>query len=316
MAPTACPCKASKSPSILGRRQIVDEAESVKKTAVADSVFQRVEQWRDVCRYPLYTRVGAARPVRYLIYLARRVDQDQLLDVAGSLTFTTLLSLVPLVTIALALFSAFPLFGQAKHAIEAFLMQSLLPRQASAAVGVYVAEFADAAGKLTTVGLAGLAVTAAALMHTIFSAFGAIWRVPRPRPLGQRILIYWAVITLGPLLIGSGLAITSYVVSASLGWLPGSERLTHVVLSVLVPFVLTTAAFTLLYVAVPNSYVQWRHGAIGGLAAGLGFELMKHLFGMFVTRFPTYHLITARLPRSRFSWCGSTCRGWSRCWAR
>ena len=230
------------------------------------------------------------RQLRYIDYLIHRYAQDQLAQAAGSLTFTTLLSLVPLVTIALGLFAAFPLFDAAKKAIEHFMLQNLLPRSASEVVGEYVIGFADSATKLTTAGLAALAVTAAALMQTIFNAFDAIWRVPRPRPLGRRILIYWSTVTLGPVLIGSGLAITSYLVSTSLGWLPGAPWITEAVLG-LVPVLLTFAAFTLLYASVPNSEVQWRHAAIGGAAAALGFELMKHLFALFISRFPTYHLI-------------------------
>jgi membrane protein len=230
------------------------------------------------------------RQLRYIEYLVQRAAQDQLAQAAGSLTFTTLLSLVPLVTIALALFAAFPIFEDAKKAIETFLLQNLLPRQASAVVGEYVVGFADSAAKLTTAGLATLAITAAALMQTIFNTFDAIWRVPRPRPLGRRILIYWSTVTLGPVLIGTGLAITSYVVSRSLGLLPGAQWLTEIVLS-LVPVMLTFFAFTMLYIAVPNSDVQLRHAAIGGLAAALGFELMKHLFALFIARFPTYNLI-------------------------
>jgi len=230
------------------------------------------------------------RQLRYLVYLVHRAEQDQLAQAAGSLTFTTLLSLVPMVTIALGLFAAFPLFDSAKHAIETFMLQNLLPSAASQVVSDYILGFADAAAKLTTAGLAALAFTAAALMQTIFNAFDAIWRVPRPRPLGRRILIYWSTVTLGPVLIGSGLAITSYLISASLGWLPGAQWLTQVVLG-LVPVLLTTIAFTLLYVWVPNRDVEWRHAAIGGAAAALGFELMKHLFGLFISRFPTYHLI-------------------------
>ncbi|HEY4374716.1 MAG TPA: YihY family inner membrane protein [Burkholderiales bacterium] len=230
------------------------------------------------------------RQVRYVEYLVRRSVQDQLPQAAGSLTFTTLLSLIPLVTIALALFSAFPLFASAKQAIENFLLQNALPRAASDVISTYVAEFADSAGKLTTVGLAGLAITAAALMQTIFNAFDAIWRVPRPRPLWRRVLIYWSTITLGPVLIGTGLAITSYLISQSLGLIAGAAWLNEFVLG-LVPVALTFIAFTLLYFTVPNSDVQLRHAATGGLAAALGFELMKHLFAVFISRFPTYHLI-------------------------
>ncbi|MDB5807380.1 MAG: tRNA-processing RNAse [Betaproteobacteria bacterium] len=230
------------------------------------------------------------RQLRYVDYLVRRSVQDQLPQAAGSLTFTTLLSLVPLVTIALGLFAAFPLFNGAKQAIETFMLQNVLPHQASEMIGTYIAEFAESAAKLTTAGLAALAVTAAALMQTIFNAFDAIWRAQRPRPLWRRVLIYWSTITLGPVLIGTGLAITSYLVSSSLGLVAGAAWLNDMVLS-LVPIVLTFIAFTLLYFTVPNSDVQLRHAAIGGLAAAVGFELMKHLFGVFVSRFPTYHLI-------------------------
>ncbi len=235
-------------------------------------------------------RLQDTRQYRYAAYLVRRAEEDQLAQSAGSLTYTTLLSLVPLVTIALGLFSAFPLFDDAKKAIETFLLQNVLPQAAAQMVGEYISGFAEAAAKLTTAGLAALALTAAVLMQTIFNAFDAIWRVPTPRPLGRRILIYWSTLTLGPVLIGTGLAITSYLITRSLGALPGSERLTEIVLG-LVPVVLTTFAFTLLYVAVPNRDVQWRHAAIGGLAAALGFELMKHLFGLFIARFPTYSMI-------------------------
>ena len=238
----------------------------------------------------LWARLLDTRQVRYLAYLVHRAEEDQLAQSAGSLTYTTLLSLVPLVTIALGLFSAFPLFDDAKKAIETFLLQNVLPRAAAQMISEYIAGFAEAAAKLTTAGLAVLALTAAVLMQTIFDAFDAIWRVPTPRPLGRRILIYWSTLTLGPVLIGSGLAITSYLISRSLGALPGSERLTEIVLG-LVPVALTTFAFTLLYVSVPNRDVQWRHAAIGGLAAALGFELMKHLFGLFIARFPTYSMI-------------------------
>ncbi|MFN0163055.1 MAG: YihY family inner membrane protein [Burkholderiales bacterium] len=230
------------------------------------------------------------RQTRYMRYLWQRTRQDQLAQVAGSLTFTTLLSLVPFVTIALGLFAAFPIFDEIKDALEEFMLDNLLPEEASSAVVGHIGEFSNKAAGLTAAGVAALGVTAIMLLQTIDRAFNAIWRVPRPRPLAQRILVYWAAVSLGPILIGGGLVITSYLVSASVGLLPGGEWITVPVLALL-PMFLTMVAFTLLYVAVPNRDVQWKHAAIGGAAATLGFELMKGLFGYYIAKFPTYHLI-------------------------
>ncbi|MBL8382531.1 MAG: YihY family inner membrane protein [Burkholderiales bacterium] len=233
---------------------------------------------------------GDSRRARYLRYLLRRAGEDQIAQVAGSLTFTTLLSLVPFVTIALGLFAAFPIFDQLGQALEEFLVDNLLPEAVSDAVMTHVAAFSEKAARLTAAGVFALGVTAVLLLQTIDRALNAIWRVPRPRPLAERVLVYWAVVSLGPLLIGGGLAITSYAVSASLGLLPGGQWVTHW-LADLVPVALTLLAFTLLYAAVPNRDVQWKHAAIGGAAATLGFELMKHLLGWYIARFASYQLI-------------------------
>ena len=234
--------------------------------------------------------VGDSRQTRYLRYLLKRAQEDQFAQVAGSLTFTTLLSLVPFVTIALGLFSAFPIFDEIRDALEEFLIDNVLPEQASLAVTTHVTEFTKQAARLTAAGVVALGVTAILLMQTVDRALNAIWRVPRPRPLAQRVLIYWTAVSLGPILIGGGLVITSVAVSTSLGWLAVGQWFTHWIITV-VPVGLTMLAFTLLYIAVPNRDVQWKHAAIGGAAAALGFELMKHLLGVYITQFPTYHLI-------------------------
>ena len=232
-----------------------------------------------------------SRQTRYVRYLIRRAQEDQLAQVAGSLTYTTLLSLVPFVTIALGLFSAFPIFEQLRDALENFMIDNLLPEEASDAIMSHLTEFSQKAAGLTAAGVFALGITAVMLLQTIDRAMNALWRVPRPRPLAQRILVYWASVSLGPILIGGGLFITSYVVSASLGWLPGGGQwFTHWILGLL-PLALTMLAFTLLYVAVPNRDVQWKHAAIGGLVAMVGFEAMKHLLGYYIARCPTYHMI-------------------------
>lgn len=227
---------------------------------------------------------------RFLLHLIRRFNQDRCLQIASSLTFTTLLALVPLVTIALTLISAFPIFSGLGEEIRSFLLANMLPDAAGKVVAAYVEEFTARAGRLTAVGTVVLAVTALMMMFTIERAFNSIWRVLRGRSTAQRILIYWAVLTLGPILIGASLTMTSYLVGASLG-LARRIPLGGVTVLGFVPFVLTCAAFTLLYLVVPNRTVKPRHALLGGVVAALAFELMKRGFALYVTQIPTYTFV-------------------------
>jgi membrane protein len=143
---------------------------------------------------------------------------------------------------------------------------------------------------LTALGSAVLVVTAVLMILTIERAFNAIWRISRPRPVVQRVLIYWAILTLGPILMGASLSITSYVVSASLGFTKQVPFAGTAILG-LVPFVLTCAAFTLLYYIVPNRAVMPRHALVGGLIAAIAFEIMKRGFALYIAKFPTYTLV-------------------------
>src|SRR5690242_16730260 len=147
--------------------------------------------------------------------LRERFREDRLGLSASSLTFTTTIALVPFFTVALALFTAFPIFGKLQQNLQAWLVQSLIPESISRQVLGYLTQFAGKASRLGSVGLAALLVSALALVLTIVRTLNGIWRVRRPRPLAQRVLIYWAAITLGPLLMGVSLSITSWVVTAS-----------------------------------------------------------------------------------------------------
>ena len=227
---------------------------------------------------------------RFLAYLLRRFNQDRCLQLASSLTFTTLLALVPLVTIMLTLMSAFPVFSGLGENIRAFLLANMLPDKAGTIVSGYIEQFSGRAGRLTAVGTAVLAVTAFMLMFTIEHAFNSIWRVSRPRPVAQRILVYWAALTLGPVLIGASLSITSYLVGASLG-LTRQTPLAGTAILWLVPFLLTWGAFTLLYYVVPNRTVEPRHALAGGLVAAFVFEAMKRSFALYIAQFPTYTIV-------------------------
>ena len=227
---------------------------------------------------------------RFLVHVVRRFNEDRCLQIASSLTFTTLLALVPLVTIVLTLISAFPVFSGLGGQIHDFLLANMLPDKAGQVVSAYIEQFSGRAGQLTALGTAALAVTAFMTMFTIEQAFNSIWRVSRRRPVAQRILVYWAVLTLGPILIGASLSITSFVVGASLG-IARQVPLAEEAILRLVPFLLTSVAFTLLYYVVPNRPVEPRHALLGGLLAAVAFELMKRGFALYIAKFPTYTLV-------------------------
>ncbi|MEX2241002.1 MAG: YihY family inner membrane protein [Burkholderiales bacterium] len=226
--------------------------------------------------------------LEFCLALARRFRDDRGIQTAGSLTFTTLLALVPLVTVAVALSTAFPVFDQAMAALKGYVSGQLLP-EGGAKVTQQFSAFAAQAGRLTAIGIAFLAVTALMLILTVDEVMNRIFRVQRRRMLAQRLLMYWAVLSLGPLLIGASLSMTSFLVGSSLGLL-NLGWLTRGVLG-LMPFFFTCAALTLLYLVVPYRRIDLRHALIGAVLAGLLFEAAKRGFALYITKFPTYTLI-------------------------
>jgi membrane protein len=225
---------------------------------------------------------------RLASFAAKRSNEDHIAQVAGSLTFTTLLAIVPLATVAFALFTAFPIFASFQSSLQGFLAQHLMPDQINSQIFKYLNQFASKARGLTTAGMIALFVTSVMTMMTVEAAFNVIWRVPKPRPFAQRVLVYWAIITLGPLLIGVSLSISSYLFTQStvfsVSHIPSliEWALTGAALP------LTALAFTMLYVYLPNCPVAWRDAVVGGLCAAIAFELAKRGFGYYVRRIPTY----------------------------
>lgn len=220
---------------------------------------------------------------------ARRFIEERCLQVAASLTFTTLLALVPLLAVALTLIAAFPAFRDLNAHLQAFVVDNLMPESAEA-ISSYVQQFARNAGRLTALGLAVLVVTGAMTLMTIENEFNQIWRVTRHRRTLQRLLVYWTLVTVGPVLVGASLSLTSWLVSLSLGLVDELPAM-GIVLLRLVPFVLTVLAFALLYVAMPNRRIRRADAALGGLVAGAAFEVMKRGFGLYVAHFPTYERV-------------------------
>lgn len=239
------------------------------------------EFWDNLSRFPWQDTAFTLR---------NRFREDHMGLTASSLTFTTSIALVPFFTVALAIFTAFPMFSQMQGALQAWLVQSLIPDNIARQVLGYLTQFSRQANKLGIAGLAVLLVTAIALILTIDRTLNGIWRVKKARPLTQRILMYWAAITLGPLLLAASLALTSYVLSASkglVGALPVSLRFLLDVLQ----FFLVAGGIAALYRYVPNTYVRWSHAWTGGLFVAAGIELAKRALTYYLSAVPTYSLV-------------------------
>ena len=223
-------------------------------------------------------------------FVMRRFADDRCPQVAASLTFTTLLALVPLITVTVTVFAAFPVFTDLITQIKIFMLTNMVPEVAGKIITVHMQEFSTKAGKLTLLGIVGLTLTTLLLMNTIDRTFNFIWRVRKPRALLQRFLTYWTVLTIGPIILGASLSVTYYLVRLSLGYVQHIPWLGQLGLKA-VPIILMSLAFTLLYFTVPNRYVPFRHALLGGLFAGVTFELMKRVFTLYITSFPTYTLV-------------------------
>ncbi len=222
--------------------------------------------------------------------LRLRFREDRLGQVAGSLTFTTLIALVPLLTVMLAVFTAFPMFASFQDALQKYFLQSLVPDNIAKPVLGALNQFASKAHRLGSAGLVVLVVSALALMMTIDRTLNAIWRVRKPRPIAQRVLVYWAAITLGPLVLGLSLSLTSYAISASrglVGAMPGAVRLLLDALE----FTMLAATMAGLFHYVPNTQVRWRHAVAGGLFVAVGFEVAKRVLGWYVSSVGSYSAV-------------------------
>ncbi|MEC5212136.1 membrane protein [Polaromonas sp. CG_9.5] len=224
------------------------------------------------------------------ITLRQRFREDHMGLTASSLTFTTSIALVPFFTVALAVFTAFPMFSTLQEALQAWLVKSLIPDNIARQVLGYLTQFSGQASKLGGAGLAVLLVTAIALILTIDRTLNSIWRVRKPRPLAQRVLIYWAAITLGPLVLAASLAVTSYVVSASSGLVGALPISLRFVLD-MAQFFLVVSGMAALYRYVPNTYVKWAHAFAGGLFVASGIEIGKKILSVYLSAVPTYSMV-------------------------
>ena len=217
--------------------------------------------------------------------VVRQFFQHQCLNGAAVLTFTTLLALVPLMTVTYVVLSAFPELAGVGSAIEDFLFEYFVP-QASAALVEKLAEFSDRAAELGVVSFAILLLAAFLALVRIESVFNAIWGAPVPRTGVQRLLVYWAALTFGPPLLVGALLATSYLYALPFVMDLDAWGLRERLLAA-APDVAIAATFTFLYYAVPNTRIRFLHALIGGILTALLFELAKWAFTAFVVRSST-----------------------------
>lgn len=236
----------------------------------------------------LQTRLKVWREV--ILSSAQRLSQVDAFDLAGSLTFTTVLAIVPLLAVALALFTAFPQFHDFSDALQAFLTNSLMPPVISDNVMSYLNDFAQQASRLTAIGGSFLVLTVLLLILSVDKALNDIWRVTKPRGIGQRLLVYWALLTLGPIMTGASLWATALVARESFGVISQMPELLEFTLKVS-PFFVSAAGFAALFIIVPNTKVTPRDAMLGGLLVAALLEIMKLGFAFYVSQVSTYTMI-------------------------
>ncbi|WP_305857148.1 YihY family inner membrane protein [Balneatrix alpica] len=234
-------------------------------------------------------RLSTASPLVLVVQVLRAFIKGQGLLHGAAMTYTTLFAVVPLMTVTYSMLASLPFSQEVGADIQTFLFSHFMP-ESGQALQQYLQDFTQQARQLTWIGVVFLIVTAFMMLKSIESTFNRIWGVPRNRQGVASFLLYWAVLSLGPLLLGAAFAISSYINTLPLFTdvtdLAGRLRLLE-----LMPIALSTLAFALLYWAVPNCPVPWRHALLGGVMAALLFTLAKAGFAFYVTQFPSYQLV-------------------------
>lgn len=219
--------------------------------------------------------------------VGQRISEQRLPQVASSLTFTTVLSLVPLATVALAIFTAFPMFDRMQMSLQGYLIESFFPETLSETILTYVTQFSDKAKGLTAIGIVFLVITALTTMLTVDRVFNQIWNVKRQRSIMNKVVLYWAVLSLAPVLVGLSISVSTALIGDTMAGVNPVLGGMFPVLN-LIPLLLTVLAFAFIYRIVPNRAVHWKDALVGGLLAAVLFEISKRAFAAYITHFPSY----------------------------
>ena len=238
-------------------------------------------------------RKGLITAKEFSLLFVRHCKQDKITVSAGHLAFVSLLSLVPFIMVFFTILSAFPAFADTRGELEELIFRSFVPH-AGGQVQTYVTEFVSNASGMGAIGILSLMVVALMLISNIDKTLNSIWQSQSERPIIFTLAIYWMVLTLGPLLMGSSVAVSSYLVSLANSAEEYTLGVTTIILKV-VPFVTSVGAFFLIYMLVPNKKIDPKHAACGALVGAVLFETSKKAFALYVTSFPSYQLIYGAL---------------------
>ncbi|MBP6563686.1 MAG: YihY family inner membrane protein [Neisseriaceae bacterium] len=233
--------------------------------------------------------IWQSKPVAFFIFLLRRIGDAQLNQVAASLTFTTLLALVPFITITFIVISAFPVFADISTEFQILVSSTLMPDASSKVIGTYMNDFIGKAGNLTAIGIVALGISAVLLINTVERTFNQIWQAKQERPLVWRVLIYWTILTLGPLLIGGGLSVWSWLFRFT--DFPMLYPSLATIIRVSGAILLSTSLLWAVFRFVPYRYVPNRHALIGALFTAVALEITRRAFGFYVANFNSYQII-------------------------
>ncbi len=228
-----------------------------------------------------------------IFYFGRRVKREQIQVVAGYLSYVCLMSLVPLMVVMLSVMTAFPIFAELQETIEQFVYKNFVPA-AGDVVQHYLSGFVDNASKMSAIAVSFLFVVALLLISSIDSTFNKIWRINDKRRTITSFAMYWMVLTLGPILVGASIAISSYLVSIVAVDEYDVLGLFDIFLRLL-PLISSIVAFVILYMAVPNKAVPFNYAILGAFVAGVLFELAKKAFVLYIAAFPSYQVIYGAL---------------------
>ncbi|HEX7370570.1 MAG TPA: YihY family inner membrane protein [Rhodanobacteraceae bacterium] len=243
---------------------------------------------------PANRKLRRDRHRAFALFFWHRFQNDKCFETAGALSYTTLFAIVPLLATIVAVVSVIPAFSGLRDSVTNFIFSSFVPAAGETVQG-YLLQFADNASKLTVLGVLVLLVSALLMMASIEDRFNRIWRVPAPRKGSARFMLYWAALTLGPLLIVAGVAASSWVFAQPFLQGAGEQGFLGLQLIAFLPFAVTLLALFLLYVLVPNCRVRWRHALIGAVVGALLFEAARKGFAFYVQSMGNYQEVYGAL---------------------
>ncbi len=229
---------------------------------------------------------------KFFHFLLQRAKNDTIFRVSSSLSYTSLIAIVPLFAIGLAIFSAFPGFNSIKDQFQDFILKNFVP-DIGQEISQYFVGFLNASAQMTTIGVVGLAVTSIMLLSTIENSLNFIFKVYKPRNIKTKITLYWTVITLGPILLGAAFSLRSYLFA--LQKIMPEQISQSMFIGNMIPSIMTMLVLVMVYTLVPNKKVPLLNAFVGALVAVFLFWVLRKVFGILVIENATYKTLYGAL---------------------